>query len=395
MIRLIPLKGDFMKTVTHILLILTSIFVFSILTSLGYSATGPAWYEAYNNGLNAMQRSDWNAAIASFQQAIQLQGKDNGKMRVHGTVFIEYYPHRELGICYFNLGDMEKARQELTLSIQQSSSRRAQMYLDAVNKGQAPPKTTPTPSTTPAETPALSAPPTTTHTESEMVGDRLSIAVLPFESKGLGTELGSIDLLDKLITGFVNINRFKVIERALLEKILEEQKLGMSGILDASTAAEIGKGIGVDAVVVGSVTRGSGALSIDARLIDTETAQIVTAKDAYSANISFQEISQMINQLAEKIKSELPVVNGYVIGASEDKITIDIGRANNIKKGMKCIVYREGAPIVHPVTGKVIAREIDELCEAQITEVFDVYSTCKIIKMKKDTPKVRDKIVTK
>jgi hypothetical protein len=169
----------------------------------------------------------------------------------------------------------------------------------------------------------------------------------------------------------------------------------MSGILDASTAAEIGKGIGVDAVVVGSVTRGSGALSIDARLIDTETAQIVTAKDAYSANISFQEISQMINQLAEKIKAELPVVNGYVIGASEEKVTIDIGRANNIKKGMKCIVYREGAPIVHPVTGKVIAREIDELCEIQINEVFDVYSTCKIIKMKTDVPKIRDKIVTK
>ncbi len=129
-----------MKTAAHILLtVISIIFCISFFTA-AWATTGPAWYEAYNNGLSAMQRSDWNAAVTSFQQAIQIQSRDNGKMRVHGTVFIEYYPHRELGICYFYLGDMEKARQELTLSIQQSSTRRAQMYLDAVNKGQAPPR---------------------------------------------------------------------------------------------------------------------------------------------------------------------------------------------------------------------------------------------------------------
>jgi TolB-like protein len=387
-----------MMRTSFIFFLLVSITLFFFLPKIT-SAGGPAWYDTYKSGQNAMDRADWNAALASFQQAVQTQNKDSGKLRLYGAIFIEYYPHREMGICYFQLGDLENARQELTLSLQQSSSRRAQIYLDAVNKGEVPATSTTTQPHATQETPVLPGAATTTsnipEAGSEIVGDRLSIAVLPFESKGLGNDLGSIDLLDKLITGFVNINRFKVIERALLEKILEEQKLGMSGIVDASTAAEIGKGIGVDAVVVGSVTRGSGALSIDARLIDTETAQIVTAKDAYSANISFQEISQMITQLAEKIKAELPVVNGYVIGTSDDKVTVDIGRANNIKKGMKCIVYREGAPIVHPVTGKVIAREIDELCEVQITEVFDVYSICKIIRMKKDVPKIRDKIVTK
>jgi TolB-like protein len=391
-------KGGLKMRISFIFYLLLSIILFFFSPKIT-SAGGPAWFDHYKSGQNAMDRADWNAALASFQQAVQTQNKDSGKLRAVGTIFIEYYPHREMGICYFQLGDLEKARQELTLSLQQSSSRRAEIYLDAVNKGQIPPQSTTIQPTPPPETATLPGATVTTsnipEASSEIVGDRLSIAVLPFESKGLGNDLGSIDLLDKLITGFVNINRFKVIERALLEKILEEQKLGMSGIVDASTAAEIGKGIGVDAVVVGSVTRGTGALSIDARLIDTETAQIVTAKDAYSANISFQEISQMITQLAEKIKAELPVVNGYVIGTSDDQVTVDIGRANNIKKGMKCIVYREGAPIVHPVTGKVIAREIDELCEIQITEVFDVYSIGKIIKMKKDVPKIRDKIVTK
>ncbi|MEJ2636099.1 MAG: CsgG/HfaB family protein [Calditrichia bacterium] len=361
----------------------------------------PSWYTAYQNGLNAVEAGDWNSGIENFREALKSKNKDSGKMRAFGAIFIEYYPHRELGICYYHIGDAVNAEKELQISLKQSSSTRATEYMALVSKmdkSKAPAVKTPEAvPETPSETqPTLTPPASSSETRaSEIVGDRLSIAVLPFDSKGLGDELGSIDLLDKLITGFVNINRFKVIERALLEKILEEQKLGMSGILDASTAAEIGKGIGVDAVVVGSVTRTRTALSIDARLIDTETTAIITARDAYSDHISLQDISQTISDLAEKIKADLPIVGGYVISVNENKLTLDIGRSNGIRKGMKCHVYREGAPIIHPVSGKVIAREIDEICEAQITDIFDVYSTAIIRENRDGSPKIQDRVVTK
>ncbi len=379
------------------LCILIILFLFFTLSYL--RAGTPQWYNAYKNGQKAMETSNWQSAVNYFQEALKGQGSDSGKLRAFGTIFIEYYPHRELGICYYELGNIEKAREELTISMNQSSSRRAKMYLDKIAEGNYPRPQGKSTSKTEAPVSPVVVPAEDASlpeiTSSEIVGDRMSVAVLPFDSKGLGSELGSIDLLDKLITGFVNINRFKVIERALLEKILEEQKLGMSGVIDASTAAEIGKGIGVDAVIVGSVTRSSNALSIDARLIDTETAAIMTAKDAYSDQISLQNVSQMINTLAEKIKAEIPILNGYVISVSGNEVTLDIGRSNGLKKGMKCHIYREGAPIVHPVSGKVIAREIDEICEVQVTEIFDVYSTGKIIQTKDGSPKVRDKIVTK
>jgi TolB-like protein len=357
----------------------------------------PRWYNAYQEGLNAVQAGNWQRGVSLFQEALQVKNEDSNKMRAFGAIFIEYYAHRELGICYYELGNIEKAREELNISINQSSSRRAKMYLGKIASGNYPQSQS---ETSPEKTEPVIAPmeeisPTREIASTEIVGDRMSVAVLPFDSKGLGSELGSIDLLDKLITGFVNINRFKVIERALLEKILEEQKLGMSGVLDASTAAEIGKGIGVDAVIVGSVTRANNALSIDARLIDTETAAIITAKDAYSDRISLQNVSQMIGVLAEKIKTEVPILNGYVISVSGTKVTMDIGRSNGLKKGMKCHVYREGAPIVHPVTGKVIAREIDEICEVLVSEVFDAYSNGDIIQTKNGNPKVQDKVVTK
>jgi TolB-like protein len=370
-----------------------------ILFTISFAGT-PEWYKAYDNGLKEIQKQNYQAAADYFKQALKIKDKDSGKQRAMGTIFVEYYPHRELGICYFYLGNINAAREELNISMSQSASNRAQQYLTEIQRGNYP-EATKQPDEPPADQTDLTvsagaaAAISEEVTSAEIIGDRMSIAVLPFESKGLGNELGSIDLLDKLITGFVNLNRFKVIERALLEKILEEQKLGMSGIVDVSTAAEIGKGIGVDAVLVGSVTRASSAMSIDARLIDTETAAILTAKDAYSQRISLQDVSNMISILADKINNELPIVNGYVINVSGNKLTLDIGRANGIKRGMKCHVYREGAPIVHPVTGKVIAKEIQELCEVQVTEVFDVYANAQIIENKAGIPKVRDRIVTK
>jgi len=64
--------------------------------------------------------------------------------------------------------------------------------------------------------------------------ERTKIAVLDFTIQGKGYEtedMGQI-VAEWLITAFVKEGRFDVIERRLLEKILGEQKLGATGMLD-------------------------------------------------------------------------------------------------------------------------------------------------------------------
>ena len=382
----------------------TFIALMSILLFSAAAFLDEPWYKSYSNGLEALERSDWKTAINYFNAALTQKKEDTGKIRAYGAVFIQYFPHRERGICYFNLGEIENARADLTLSIQQSSSLRAKEYLNKIKSGEraatpAPP-TTPIVESRPPEKTKSQPPPQRqiNHAEppaSTVVGERLNIAILPFDTKGIGGELGEIDLLDKLTTVFYNMNRFKVIERAQLEQILSEQKLGLSGVVDVSTAAQIGKGMGVDAVVCGSIARAGNTASIDARLVDTETAAVITAQDAYANGITLPALSQMILEVAVKIKNELPMANGYVIGVENDRVTIDLGRAKGMRKGMKCLVYREGAPIVHPVTNEVIGKMINELCEVQFIDVFDGYSLGAITKPKGGPPLIRDRVVTK
>ena len=63
---------------------------------------------------------------------------------------------------------------------------------------------------------------------------------------------GIADLLvDKLVSG----GTYRVIERKVLDKVLGEQNFSNSDRADATTAAKIGRVLGVDAIIVGSITQ--------------------------------------------------------------------------------------------------------------------------------------------
>ena len=57
-----------------------------------------------------------------------------------------------------------------------------------------------------------------------------------------------------------------MVEREKLEEVLREQKTGTSGVIDLSTAAQMGKLLGVEAVVVGSISDIGNSLAIIGRL---------------------------------------------------------------------------------------------------------------------------------
>jgi len=373
------------------------IIILSLLVAYSSLIAGGKWYNFYEDGLKEMETGNWAKAIEYFKEAVKTQYQDTKKIKTYGMHFIEYFPHREIGICFYHLGKNDVADRELRLSLQHEYSARAQEYLAKVS-GQPfiqMPIQTPV---KPVEEKKITPPPPPIITSPDVihrVGERMGLAVLPFQTKGLGTEMGEINVVEQMMTTFFNLNRFKLFERSQLEKILEEQKLGMAGVLDASTAAEIGKGIGVDAIVLGTVTRSGANIAIDARLIDTETAEIITAQDEISARTSIQDLRDMINRLALKISQDLPLVEGYVISVGGDRLTLDIGSDNGLKKGMKCIVYQEGKEIIHPMTKKVLGKETEELGEIKLNQVFPEYSVGQVIKTKAGVFEVGNKFITK
>src|SRR5512139_2622372 len=82
--------------------------------------------------------------------------------------------------------------------------------------------------------------------ESKYTGPKRRIGVVSFENKApyAQARIGNT-ATDILITELVKTGKFIVVERDRLDKVMEEQKLGQSGVIDPATAAQVGKVLGL------------------------------------------------------------------------------------------------------------------------------------------------------
>jgi len=105
------------------------------------------------------------------------------------------------------------------------------------------------------------------------------VAVFEFKnSSGLSDwyELAQ-SMTSMVITGLINSKKFEVVERDMLEKIMEEKKLGMSGATDLKEDVQIAQLAGATYLVLGSVSQQGSQIEADARLISVASASSIAA----------------------------------------------------------------------------------------------------------------------
>jgi TolB-like protein len=103
------------------------------------------------------------------------------------------------------------------------------------------------------------------------------IAVIPFrELDGRTTVLGTF-LAEELVTDLFATGNLDIVERSMLDKVMSELKLSQSGAIDPESAKHVGKIVGVEALVTGSITDLQSYVGVNCRLIDTETGRIFGA----------------------------------------------------------------------------------------------------------------------
>lgn len=264
------------------------------------------------------------------------------------------------------------------------------------------------------------------------------IAVLPFDDgsikKNWGEkyELGQ-GVADELVTALLGTERFRIIEREIVDKVLEEQNLGRDGVIDPQTAAKIGKILGVQYLVIGRITdfstkedddilanpnhnnpmgmritKSTSRVSIDARMVDATTAEILTSVTGTGkkatvnlglitkeGGISFgdknfeksdlgkafrQAANSTARQLATKAYQETVLtISGMIAYVSADRIVINVGRKDGVEMGMVFKVARKLATLTDPDTGQIIGEATEPVAEITVIEVKEKSASCKIV----------------
>ncbi len=87
-------------------------------------------------------------------------------------------------------------------------------------------------------------------------------------------------IIDALTTGLANAIReeghsAKLVSRGALDRILEEQSFQLSGLADSRSQLALGKQLGADIIVTGSISPRDGYYEINAQLIRVENGVVL------------------------------------------------------------------------------------------------------------------------
>jgi TolB-like protein len=128
-------------------------------------------------------------------------------------------------------------------------------------------------------------------------GDPNTIAVTYYRN------LGSPDLISLqkgltalLIADVSKVPNLKIVEREKMQALLDEMKLGSSGLVDPQNAARTGHLLGAGRVVTGSyVDPAKGELRVDSVLAQTGSARVVGNEAASRQTIQFYDIEKQLS----------------------------------------------------------------------------------------------------
>ena len=241
------------------------------------------------------------------------------------------------------------------------------------------------------------------------VSPKRRVGVVDFQNK---TKYGEARLgtsaSDILLTELVKSGKFIVVERDKMNKLLEEQKLGMSGAIDPNTAAKMGKILGLNAIVTGSISQfgveneGSEYLlaqskkqtakcTVDIRVVDVETGQVLYAdsgsglasktarsvvglgtRAGYDETLEGESLRAAIVKFMNNIVAQVEKKpwSCRVADAEGQSVYLNAGSDSNLPLGTKLTVYRAGRSIKDPTSGMVIGQTEEKIGELKTVRYF-------------------------
>ena len=132
------------------------------------------------------------------------------------------------------------------------------------------------------------------------------LAVLPFNVRAnLGIPDAGASIAEMLNGALAATGRYTLVERVLLQQLLEEQELQSSHLADEATLAEAGRLHGVEAIVSGTVIQWGETITLVARMIDTNTGVIRASAEIKTKNRD--SIPEQIDLLARKLVGPVQV----------------------------------------------------------------------------------------
>ena len=221
---------------------------------------------------------------------------------------------------------------------------------------------------------------------------------------------------------------YTVVERAQLDRVLNEQNFQQDARSDVSSAAKLGRLLGVDAIIIGSITtfqredkniqlglrkETKATVAIDARIVQIGTGEILAVahgrgeakrarmkteednhplyrqgQDPWSADLASTLLGEAMRAAVDSLVATLAaaapkiphtetiaVLAGLVADVSGNELVINVGTTGGVKVGAEYAVLRPGREIKDPATGNVLRRATTPVGKIKITSADEGSAT--------------------
>lgn len=171
--------------------------------------------------------------------------------------------------------------------------------------------------------------------------NKKTVAVVEFSNLNGSISAFGRFLAEKLISKLFETRRFKVIERSLLNKVIEEYKLSQSGVTAPELAEQLGKLLGVEAIITGTITDMGGDFDVNARIIDTRSGGLLAASSVLIAKdemvlrllqMEYQTPGQPVSDAPDNTFTKLPAGVFSSAIEADTKVLIKLGPVYEITR---------------------------------------------------------------
>ncbi len=163
----------------------------------------------------------------------------------------------------------------------------------------------------------------------------LTLWIMDFNTRGYSLQEGEERLV---VTGIsdniLQRSRVQLVERALLDKVMEELQLGASRLADRNTALSLGKILAARLILSGQIIYAGPQTQISMRLIETETGRISaaftkTVGSAVPVSILAEKLS---DNLVDRLQKLYPL-RGKNLNQSDREVSINVGQNAGVRVG--------------------------------------------------------------
>lgn len=171
----------------------------------------------------------------------------------------------------------------------------------------------------------------------------LTLWVMEFKTQGYSLQEGEERLLVSGIEDqLLQHSRVRLVERALLDKLLDELKLGTSKLVDKRTALSLGRILAAKLILFGQVVYSGPQTQVSMRLIETETGRITAAvNETFGGAVPASVLSgKLSKKLLEKLNKLYPL-RGKISEVEGNEVRLNIGQMAGTRKGQRFDVVGE------------------------------------------------------